>query len=534
MPQYRLMPCKGYSHAIHTGCKGAIAAIGVPGIRKMTCCVFILLFFVHQSGSDSEEEGAEHGNEHGEKQAKANCPYQNKTCHHMDGLILREMLNNYGDGSVRPGAPVHQADTVHCYLNVMSFHSVADLTMDYTISFTLHSSWYDLRLAQNETESLVIRGTNIDRIWRPDLYFPLEKSHELHFVMGDDRVVRLLPNGEVWFSTKLTLTQACPMDFKTFPFDVQKCNLEIGSLGHFSNELQIQWGKAKHTPVEVHHVEDLSHFWLEVANLTSFNSSNWGQMHPLPYIRVTFVLTRRLEFHLLFYFFPTALLVLISWTNFFLDVQAVPARVALGITTILTMFTQIMTTRGSLPRVSYVTALDVWLFACLSFVILASFEYVLAHYVSTRPKRSKTPVRKSGGINSNDEEDELESDQELHRTLTSSTNRVYAQTHVNMGRSSKDIPYITNTNNNHKKRKRRKTSILEALCSLDCRIGNKSHKSNNSKKDEPKRPTNAIDIAARIVFPLSFTGFTMIFFYFYCWPLEETLRHVGHYKGKSL
>ena len=75
----------------------------------------------------------------------------------------------------------------------------------------------------------------------------------------------------------------------------------------------------------------------------------------LPYIRATFVLTRRLEFHLLFYFFPTALLVLISWTNFFLDVQAVPARVALGITTILTMFTQIMTTRGSLPRVSYVT-----------------------------------------------------------------------------------------------------------------------------------------------------------------------------------
>ena len=73
---------------------------------------------------------------------------------------------------------------------------------DYTISFTLHSSWHDIRLAQNETESLVMRGENIDKIWRPDLYFPLEKSHELHFVMGDDRVVRILPNGEVWFSTK--------------------------------------------------------------------------------------------------------------------------------------------------------------------------------------------------------------------------------------------------------------------------------------------------------------------------------------------
>ena len=45
----------------------------------------------------------------------------------------------------------------------------------------------------------------------------------------------------------------------------------------------------------------------------------------------------------------------------------------------------------------------------------------------------------------NEDEEDLDSEQEVVRNLTSS-NRVFAQTHVNMSKSAKDVPYMTNTN----------------------------------------------------------------------------------------
>lgn len=81
------------------------------------------------------------------------------------------------------------------------------------------------------------------------------------------------------------------------------------------------------------------------------------------------------------------------------------------------------------------------------------------------------------------------------------------------------------------KRKRRRTSLLETLCSLDGRLGNKKQKTPpKPNKEEHRRRTNTIDVGARVLFPASFTGFTVIFFYVYCWPLDETLKHVGHAK----
>lgn len=54
------------------------------------------------------------------------------------------------------------------------------------------------------------------------------------------------------------------------------------------------------------------------------------------------------------------MLVIVSWVSFWLDPNAIPARVSLGVTTLLTMATQISGINSSLPPVSYTKAIDVW------------------------------------------------------------------------------------------------------------------------------------------------------------------------------
>ena len=76
------------------------------------------------------------------------------------------------------------------------------------------------------------------------------------------------------------------------------------------------------------------------------------------------------------------MLVIVSWVSFWLDQNAIPARVSLGVTTLLTMTAQTSGLNASLPPVSYTKAIDVWTGVCLTFVFGALLEFALVNYAS--------------------------------------------------------------------------------------------------------------------------------------------------------
>jgi anionic glutamate receptor len=53
------------------------------------------------------------------------------------------------------------------------------------------------------------------------------------------------------------------------------------------------------------------------------------------------VLARQFSSYLIQVYIPSTMLVIVSWVSFWLDRTAVPARVTLGVTTLLTMTTQV-------------------------------------------------------------------------------------------------------------------------------------------------------------------------------------------------
>ena len=71
-------------------------------------------------------------------------------------------------------------------------------------------------------------------------------------------------------------------------------------------------------------------------------------------LKVDFVLTRDVGFYMIQTYIPSALIVGLSWVSFWINIDAVPARISLGVLTILTMTTQTTGSTASLPRVSYI------------------------------------------------------------------------------------------------------------------------------------------------------------------------------------
>ena len=99
-------------------------------------------------------------------------------------------------------------------------------------------------------------------------------------------------------------------------------------------------------------------------------------------------LHRRFEFYLTHNYIPAILIVIISWLSLWIDRECAPARVGMGIATILTMTTLLIgTSQQGLPVVSYIKALDWYYIGCFSFVFVGLCEYSMVNYFSTKRSR---------------------------------------------------------------------------------------------------------------------------------------------------
>lgn len=70
-----------------------------------------------------------------------------------------------------------------------------------------------------------------------------------------------------------------------------------------------------------------------------------------------------------------------QWVSFWIKPEAAPARVTLGVTSLLTLSTQHAKSQASLPPVSYLKAVDAFMSVCTIFVFMALMEYCLVNIV---------------------------------------------------------------------------------------------------------------------------------------------------------
>ena len=66
-----------------------------------------------------------------------------------------------------------------------------------------------------------------------------------------------------------------------------------------------------------------------------------------------------------------------SWVSFWLNRGAAPARVGLGVTTVLTMTTLMASVNAALPKISYMKSIDIYLGMLTSVGLLFISLFVL-------------------------------------------------------------------------------------------------------------------------------------------------------------
>uniref|UniRef100_A0A8C5PAW1 Gamma-aminobutyric acid receptor subunit rho-1 n=1 Tax=Leptobrachium leishanense TaxID=445787 RepID=A0A8C5PAW1_9ANUR len=296
------------------------------------------------------------------------------------------------DFTMRPGFG-GPAIPVGVDVQVESLDSISEVDMDFTMTLYLRHYWKDERLSfpSSNNQSMTFDGRLVKKIWVPDMFFVHSKRSFIHDTTTDNIMLRVQPDGKVLYSLRVTVTAMCNMDFSRFPLDTQSCSLEIESYAYTEDDLMLYW-KNGNDSLRTDERISLSQFLIQKFHTTTrlafYSSTGWYNR-----LYINFTLRRHIFFFLLQTYFPATLMVMLSWVSFWIDRRAVPARVPLGITTVLTMSTIITGVNASMPRVSYIKAVDIYLWVSFVFVFLSVLEYAAVNYLTTVQERKERKLR---------------------------------------------------------------------------------------------------------------------------------------------
>ncbi|XP_069676542.1 glutamate-gated chloride channel isoform X13 [Periplaneta americana] len=370
-----------------------------------------------------------------------------------------------------PGGPL----TVNVSVLLLSLASPDESSLKYEVEFLLQQQWFDPRLKySNKSEYEFLNAIHHHNdIWLPDTYFIMHGDFKdplipVHFAL------RIYRNGTVSYLMRRHLILSCQGHLHIFPFDDPQCSFAMESISYEQTAITYVWKNDEDTLRKSPSLTTLNAYLISNRTVTCPTKSSWRGNYSC--LKVDLIFTRDRAFYFTTVFIPGIILVTSSFITFWLEWNAVPARVMIGVTTMLNFFTTSNSFRGTLPVVSNLTAMNVWDGVCMCFIYASLLEFVCVNYVGR-----KRP---------------------LH-------NVVYrpGENPVTQG----------------DKNKRETSGPNEIVSCTNCGPNPCTHAANNGcatevRKKEPPHPirvAKTIDVIARITFPTAYAVFLIFFFIHY-------------------
>ncbi|XP_017879749.1 glycine receptor subunit alpha-2 isoform X1 [Ceratina calcarata] len=303
-------------------------------------------------------------------------------------LRSRIVLPEYYVKEIRPPSKQGLPVIVDFNIFVADINSINVEDMDFRVDMFVRQSWIESRLDMPENifeegdDYVTLPPEFFDSLWQPDPYFLNAKVSEIAALNHKFSSVTLYRNKTVKYSARMHAIIACQMEFQLYPMDIQICPIYIESFSYHKNKVRLRWGAGD---VTVNPELKLLQYDIgkpvvteETVDYMPEKSGNFSRLV------VFFRFERQIGHHLIQTFAPSTLVVMLSWFSFWLGLDAIPGRVALLVTSMLTLVTMFTGLKSDIPPVAYVKALDVWMAGCMMFVFAALGEFVVVKVLDLR------------------------------------------------------------------------------------------------------------------------------------------------------
>ncbi|XP_055607847.1 uncharacterized protein LOC129755407 isoform X4 [Uranotaenia lowii] len=324
------------------------------------------------------------------------------------GMQTPEMAKHMPDTRV-PGRPQNRGSlTVNVSVLLLSLASPDESSLKYEVEFLLQQQWYDprLRYANQSSYEFLNAIHHHEDIWLPDTYFIMHGDFKdpiipMHFAL------RIYRNGTINYLMRRHLILSCQGRLNIFPFDDPLCSFALESISYEQSAIRYVWKNDEDTLRKSPSLTTLNAYLIQNQTITCPIKASWraeGQtlseedeeflcnlcqrrfeeQGNYSCLKVDLMFTRDRAFYFTTVFIPGIILVTSSFITFWLEWNAVPARVMIGVTTMLNFFTTSNGFRSTLPVVSNLTAMNVWDGVCMCFIYASLLEFVCVNYVGRK------------------------------------------------------------------------------------------------------------------------------------------------------
>jgi hypothetical protein len=281
-------------------------------------------------------------------------------------------VTNY-DPDRRP-EPADRPTAAHIGLYVVSIDWIDDIDQSFRADFFMTLTWNDSRLAE------VVRASGlrscripIDDVWHPriNLFNRLEFSRQLADVVTVDS------EGQVEYVQRFQGSLRSPFDLRDFPLDRQVLPVTLISIDYGPEKVDLRFDTSTHldgpTRIAGWVVEDEGY---RVGVLDTVTQDQPGEGENFVRFDYEFQVRRELGYYVWRVIVPMTFIVLMSWAVFWIDPGMVGVQIGLASTSILTLIAFLFSINAILPPISYLTRIDIFLFASLAIVFVAFAEAV--------------------------------------------------------------------------------------------------------------------------------------------------------------
>jgi Neurotransmitter-gated ion-channel ligand binding domain/Neurotransmitter-gated ion-channel transmembrane region len=271
--------------------------------------------------------------------------------------------------------------TVTVGLYVVNLASVDEVKETFELDGYLTAIWQDNRLKFSPLLDLRVRSMNYreDEVWTPRLTMANAAEPRDRFEV----TIRADSAGQVTYVERFVVNLSANYDLLRFPFDSQKLILDLQpSLPDRDLITLVQ----KRSMLQLNRASYVGMAQWEIRGLTEEATDEFvvGTAERTTQIRMTIDVKRRYGFYIWKVFLPLLVMVAVSWTVYWMNLEDFGNQILVAITTILTVIAFAFSIEANLPRVPYVTYIDAFFLCCYFFVFVTVLELMAVNIVLRR------------------------------------------------------------------------------------------------------------------------------------------------------
>lgn len=164
-------------------------------------------------------------------------------------------------------------------------------------------------------------------------------------------------------------------DLKDFPMDTQNFYIKLISIGFAARDIQFMPDP------------DFTYAISDKMNLHDWKILDWkidtnrysiieGEAS-VPAFTLSFSAKRESGFYILIYVIPLVLIIMMSWSAFWLDPKMSSSQISIATTSMLTLIAYRFIVIGNLPKISYMTRMDIFVLGSSLLIFMTLFEAIL-------------------------------------------------------------------------------------------------------------------------------------------------------------